>query len=197
MREGLAPISIFSIVLSVGCAADGGQPNTSDEAFAPSTEQSTQVDSCSPRRVVRAFLNDLDTLDPAVWVSYFADDHAPGGPACYSNTGVKNPRGEVGGCYLGKAEISQFLGAFLPLLSTFDAQVLSMAVDGPVVLVRRIDNHTVSPLAGQIFPDAKVGANFDLQVMGAFTVRNCKITSWSEYFNTGDWEAASGIPLPK
>ncbi len=153
-------------------------------------------DGCSPRAVVREFLRRTSNMNPEEWLSFFADDNAPGGPACYSNTGVLNPRGEVGGCYLGKAEIGSFFRFFIPILASFKTTVFNLTTHGHVVMVRRVDNQTVGAAAKQFFPTAKVGTNFDLQVMGFFTVEDCHITEWSDYFNTGDWVSRSGIPLP-
>ncbi len=77
----------------------------------------------------------------------------------------------------GKARIKRDLTTMAKGMTSFDVEMLHIAVNGNVVLTERIDT-----LAGRFFKAA-------LPLMGVLVVENGKITEWRDYF---DWSAMMG-----
>jgi limonene-1,2-epoxide hydrolase len=132
---------------------------------------------CSPAGVVRAFLASFSTRDASVVASFLADD------LVYNNTGLPT--------ILGKASAEAFMAQFLPLFSYAQFEEQSLMADGHEILMRRVEHYTISLQA----PIGYLGVSFDLPVMGRYIVRDCKISEWSDYWNTGQFTSLSGIPM--
>ena len=86
---------------------------------------------------------------------------------------------------VGRSNIERDLGLMMKGLDSFSVEMISIAVNGNVVLTERLDK-----LRSR-------GFRLDLPVMWAFIVRNGKIQSWKDYF---DWTSllggvAGGLPV--
>jgi limonene-1,2-epoxide hydrolase len=77
----------------------------------------------------------------------------------------------------GKARIERDLSLMARGMTSFEVEMVNIAVNGPVVLTERIDT-----LAGRFF-------KAELHLMGVLVVKNGKITEWRDYF---DWSAMMG-----
>ena len=112
-----------------------------------------------PTEVVRAFCDLMVRRDPELLRPYLAAD------ATYQNTGMP--------AVTGAEEILVNLGQqFGRYPDSYAYRALSIAVAGDVVLTERLD--TIRTPAGvQGVP-----------VMGAFVVRDGKITRWTDYWDT-------------
>src|SRR5262245_46475653 len=124
-----AVVSIVGVlgVFVAGCQGGVANPNLAQET----SQELRGGHGHSPQHVVHSFFASWATNNPEAWISFVADDDPPPGHtcqdadaedatgrvpgcACYSNTGVLNPRGELGGCYSGKDEVSFFFRTFVP-----------------------------------------------------------------------------------
>jgi limonene-1,2-epoxide hydrolase len=149
-------------------------------ALSTTTARAQEIpdDPCSAEGVVRNFAAAFSTLDAQAVASYLADD------LVYTNTGMPT--------ILGKPTAQAFMAQFLPLFSYASFEVLSLMSRGHEVLMRRVEHYTVSLQS----PIGKVGASFDLPVMGRYVVRDCLIAEWGDYWDTSMFTRASGIPMP-
>jgi limonene-1,2-epoxide hydrolase len=136
-----------------------------------------RAQSCNPAGVVRAFLASFSTLDANV-VCSFLDDNL-----IYTNTGLPT--------ILGKQGTQAFVAQFLPLFSYAQFEELSLMSNDHEVLMRRVEHYTVNLQS----PIGNLGVSFDLPVMGRYVVNNCRITEWSDYWDTSMFTRASGIPI--
>lgn len=107
--------------------------------------------------VVRAELAAWDHLDVDEAMRYFAQD------AVY-DIGPSYPR------LSGHDAIRKTLRAYFNRATECDLKILHLAVDGDVVLMERFDHWIVN------------GKPIDTPVMGAYEVKDKKITAWREYF---------------
>jgi limonene-1,2-epoxide hydrolase len=111
----------------------------------------------TPEEVVRAELAAWDHLDVDEIMSHFALD------AVWENVPVR--------AVSGYDEIRKEVKKWLSPMTSFDAEILNLAVAGNVVLTERVD-HT--DFHGQLF---------HARVMGAFEVDGDKIKAWRDYFD--------------
>jgi len=118
-------------------------------------------------QVVTAFCQALsnNNLDEAL--GYIADD-------CFYHNIPLDP-------IQGKAGIAQTLGGFGQMLGTFDFKILHQVSSGSIVMNERVD----------VFSKP----NYGLPVAGIFEVRDGKIVSWRDYFDTRQFSKGTGIPL--
>ena len=116
-----------------------------------------------PRAVVQRFLAACSAFDFDAAVA-FIDEHC-----VYQNVPFHTAR--------GRERIRRDLGLMARAMTTFEVDLVNVAVDGDVVLTERIDT-----LGGRFF-------RAELPLMGAFVVREGRITQWRDYF---DWTSAAG-----
>jgi limonene-1,2-epoxide hydrolase len=110
-----------------------------------------------PEEVVRAELAAWDHLDADEIMSHFAPD------AVWENVPIR--------AVSGHAEIRKEVEGFLGPMTSFDAEILNLAVAHNIVLTERVD-HT--DFGGQLF---------HARVMGAFEVDGDEIKAWRDYFD--------------
>ncbi len=111
----------------------------------------------NPEDVVRAEMaawgrNDVDEV-----MSHFAED-------AVFDTGPSYP------VLSGRDAIHKAIETYFSRGTCVDFEILHLAVDGDVVLMERFDHWIVN------------GKPIDTPVMGAYEVKNEKITAWREYF---------------
>jgi limonene-1,2-epoxide hydrolase len=111
----------------------------------------------NPEAIVRAEMAAWDRLDVDEAVTYFAED------AVY-DIGPSYPR------LSGRDAIHKTIEAYFSRATHCDLKILHLAVDGDVVLMERFDHWIVN------------GKAIDTPVMGAYEVKDQKITAWREYF---------------
>jgi len=111
----------------------------------------------TPIEVVQAFCDAIATGDLDPVIEFFTDD------AVYHNI----PLDPVVGPAAIRATIEGFTGA----VDGLEFKILAIAASGTTVLTERIDIFT--------FPSSSI----DLPVMGAFEVRDDKISAWRDYFD--------------
>jgi limonene-1,2-epoxide hydrolase len=108
--------------------------------------------------ILRAEMAAWDHRDVDEVMSYFAED------ATY----------DIGASYptlSGRDAIRKTIEAYFSRSVTdVDLKILHLAVDGNVVLMERLDHWIVN------------GKTIDTPVMGAYEVKDQKITAWREYF---------------
>jgi limonene-1,2-epoxide hydrolase len=112
----------------------------------------------TPEAVLRAELGAWGHLDADEAMSYFAEDAVwdigPSFPPLSGRDAIRNT----------------IAAYFSSGASHIDMRILHLAVDGNVVLMERLDHWIVN------------GKTIDTRVMGAYEVKNEKITAWREYF---------------
>jgi limonene-1,2-epoxide hydrolase len=111
----------------------------------------------SPEEVVRAELGAWDRLDVEAIMSYFTPD------SVWDNVPI--------GAATGLDEIRKTVEGWVGQTTSFDAEILNVAVAGNVVLTERVD-HVVMK-----------GAAVHARVMGAFEIEGDKIKAWRDYFH--------------
>jgi limonene-1,2-epoxide hydrolase len=110
-----------------------------------------------PEEVVRAELAAWDHLDVDEIMSHFAAD------AVWDNVPIR--------AVSGHDEIRKEVEGFLGSMTSFDAEILNLAVDGNIVLTERVDH---MHFGGQLL---------HARVMGAFEVDGDKVKAWRDYFD--------------
>jgi limonene-1,2-epoxide hydrolase len=112
----------------------------------------------SPEEILRAEMAAWDHRDVDEAMRYFAEG------ATY----------DIGPSYptlTGREAIRKTIEAYFRRdVSHVDLKILHLAVDGDVVLMERVDHWIVA------------GKPIDTPVMGAYEVKDQKITAWREYF---------------
>jgi limonene-1,2-epoxide hydrolase len=111
----------------------------------------------TPEEVVRAMLAGWDHLDVDAVMSYFASD------AVWDNVPIR--------AVSGHDEIRKEVETFMESMTSFNAEILNVAVAGNVVLMERVD-HTHYR-----------GRMLHARVMGAFEINGDKIKAWRDYFD--------------
>ena len=111
-------------------------------------------------QVVREFCELMVQRDAEALRAFFADD------AVYQNAGMPATTGV-------DAIVTNMAGQFAMFPDSYEYRVLNLAADGNVVLSERLDMIR-TPAGVQGVP-----------VMGAFVLRNGKITRWTDYWDTG------------
>lgn len=81
----------------------------------------------------------------------------------------------------GKATIAQTLAGFGEALGTFDFKIVHQVASGNIVMNERIDTFSKSGYA--------------LPVAGIFEVKDGKIVSWRDYFDTRQFSKGTGLPI--
>ena len=111
----------------------------------------------TPEKIIRAEMAAWGRNDADEVVSHFAED------AVY-NIGPSYP------ALSGRDAIRQVIDAYFSRGTCVDLEILYLAVDRDVVLMERDDHWIVN------------GKKMDTRVMGAYEVKDQKITAWREYF---------------
>jgi limonene-1,2-epoxide hydrolase len=111
----------------------------------------------TPEEVVRSLLAAWDRLDVDAVMSHFAPE------AVYENVPIR--------AVSGYAEVRREVERFLNRTTSFEAEVLNLAVAGNVVMTERVD-HT-----------RYAGTLFHARVMGVFEIEGDKIRAWRDYFD--------------
>jgi limonene-1,2-epoxide hydrolase len=109
--------------------------------------------------VVRHFCDSMATRDASALRPFLADD------AVYQNTGMPASVG-------ADAIVDNLAGQFGAFPDSYEYKTINLAADGDVVLTERLDM-IKTPTGVQGVP-----------VMGAFVVREGKITRWTDYWDT-------------
>jgi len=113
----------------------------------------------SPAEVVEEFCAAFPGKDIETIGRLLADD------AVYHNVGMEPA--------VGKDASLAAIQGFFAMCESLEFKMLHLAADGDTVLTERTDILTVGGVAAPI------------PVMGAFTVRDGRITSWRDYFDMG------------
>jgi limonene-1,2-epoxide hydrolase len=116
--------------------------------------------------VVQAFLAELEDGETERALALCADD------VVYQNVPLPADR--------GKAAVEKTLGRMGKVVTGFEARVVNIAANGPVVLTERIDVLSRGDFASEFW------------VCGTFEVHDGRITLWRDYF---DWTTffAAGV----
>jgi limonene-1,2-epoxide hydrolase len=117
-------------------------------------------DAAKPEDVVRAFCDAVSKRDAEVLRPLLADG------AVYHNVGMVPSVGV-------EAVLANLEGQWQMFSVVYDFQVRNLAASGDVVLTERVD---------VVGAD---GGSMPVPVMGAFEVRDGRITHWRDYFDTG------------
>ena len=118
----------------------------------------------SPEEIVRAELSAWGRLDADEIVSHFAED------------AVWEFPGEL---FAGHDAIREAVKGYLARTASCDLEVVNLAVADNVVLTERRDHFLFD------------GKAIDAPVMGAFEVKDEKITAWRDYFDASAGQAQS------
>jgi limonene-1,2-epoxide hydrolase len=110
-----------------------------------------------PADVVRAMLSGWDHLDVDEVMRHFAVE------AVWDNVPIR--------AVSGQEEIRKEVERFMRPMTSFEAEILNVAVSGKVVLMERVD-HTQYR-----------GEMLHARVMGAFEIEGDKIKAWRDYFD--------------
>ena len=140
-----------------------------------------QNDPCSPPVVVHNLLSLISDGDLDGAMELLDVD------VTYVNVGLAKVE--------SRAEASAFLSPLVSLFSSInlvDPATFSVMHNGKKVNVERVEHYTVSPYA----PFGNPGNRFDLHVSGNFTVENCQVTRWVDYFSLEEFNTGSGFDLP-
>jgi limonene-1,2-epoxide hydrolase len=111
----------------------------------------------TPEDVVRAELNAWHGLDVDEIVGHFHPD------GVWDNVAL--------GAHRGHAEIRAAVEGYVRRMESADLRLLNIAVNGNIVLTERIDE--------MVYDGNKISA----RCMGAFEVKDDKITAWRDYFD--------------
>ena len=130
--------------------------------------QPTATTSTEAEAVVRAFMAAMTTKDYDTAMALIADDCE------YDNVPFAAVRGPV-------ATRAILEPAFEPIIEN-DFVLKRVLVDGPLVMVERLDRHH--------FP----WGWRELPIAGIFEVNGGKITLWRDYFDRGQFETAFAPP---
>lgn len=109
--------------------------------------------------IVREFVDAWSALDAAQLAAYFTED------GTYHNM----PAAPVS----GRAEIENFIRAFLANWTATRWDILNIVADGDVVICERLDCTQTTQ------------GNVDLPCVGVFEMRDGKIHVWRDYFDMG------------
>ena len=108
-------------------------------------------------KTVRNFIEAWSRLDVDELVGFFTDD------GVYHNMPIDPIK--------GKADLKNFIGAFLANWTATNWDVLTLIANGDVVIAERVDHINVS------------GVHIDLPCCGVFQLEGGKIKVWRDYFD--------------
>lgn len=114
--------------------------------------------------VIRAFIDTWPSLDVEKIVSYFTDD------GIYHNMMIAPVQ--------GRANLQNFISAFLTGWSETRWEILNIASSGNTVFAERVDRTNVG------------GKPVTLPCCGVFEMENGKIKIWRDYFDMGTFTQA-------
>jgi len=115
-------------------------------------------------KTIRAFIAAWSRLGAGELVSYFTDD------GTYHNMPIQPVS--------GRAQLQQFIAAFLKPWTATDWEIVNLLVDGDTVMVERVDRTRVG--------DKSV----DLPCLGVFEMENGRIKVWRDYFDMATYTKA-------
>jgi limonene-1,2-epoxide hydrolase len=125
----------------------------------------------SPIEVVRRFCAAWsDNVGATELAAFFTND------AVYHNI----PLAPVTGREAIAKTIASFIRPGAPGIESIEFRVINIAANGPVVMTERVDVFRLP------------GKSFELQVMGAFEVRDGKINAWRDYFDQNQFTSRMG-----
>ena len=119
------------------------------------------------RRFCSAWSDDMGANDLA---AFFSDD------AVYHNM----PFAPITGRENIAHNIDSFIRPGPPSIESIQFRVVNIVADGPVVMTERVDVFKLSD------------KSFGLPVMGAFEIRDGKITAWRDYFDPNEFSRQMG-----
>lgn len=111
----------------------------------------------TPEEVVRAILTAWDHLDAEEVMNYFTAD------AVWDNVPIRAVRGHDA--------IRREVERFMKPMTSFEAQILNLAVAGNFVATERVDHTDFN------------GHPFHSRIMGAFEVEGDLVRAWRDYFD--------------
>ena len=115
--------------------------------------------AADPEHVVRTFCDAFDGRDAEALRPYFTDD------VVYHNIPL-DPA-------VGIEATIAFIDGFFGMCESMTIETVHLAVRGDVVLTERVDTFTIGEVVAPLL------------VMGAFEVRDGKISAWRDYFDLG------------
>jgi len=118
--------------------------------------------------VVRTFCDAFDGRDAEALRPYFTED------VVYHNIPLEPA--------VGIDATIAFIDAFFAMCESMTIETVHLAVRGDVVLTERIDTFTIGDVVAP------------LSVMGAFEVRDGRISAWRDYFDLGQVTAMLAGP---
>jgi limonene-1,2-epoxide hydrolase len=113
----------------------------------------------TPEEIVRAELDAWGRINAEEIMSHFTID------ALWENVPI--------GAVSGHEDLQKAVGGWVSHITSFDAEILNLAVAGNVVLTERVDH---------VVMDGRV---VNAWVMGAFETEGDKIVAWRDYFDMG------------
>ena len=108
-------------------------------------------------KLIRNFIEAWSRLDVDEIVDFFSVD------GVYHNMPIDPIK--------GKADLKNFIGAFLANWTSTNWDVLTLVSNGDVVIAERVDHINVA------------GTHIDLPCCGVFEIENGKIKVWRDYFD--------------
>lgn len=111
---------------------------------------------------IHDFIAAFNAKDVDTVMNFFSED------AIYHNM----PSGPV----QGTEAVRNLITSFVNPASSINWETLNIAQTGDTVLTERIDRFVIN------------GKNIELPVMGAFDMKNGKITAWRDYFDMATWQ---------
>lgn len=112
-------------------------------------------------QMVEDFIDAFNAKDVDAIMAFFSDD------PIYHNM----PSGPV----TGTGPVRDLITSFVSPASSIDWEMLHIAQTGDTVLTERMDRFVLG------------GKNVELPVMGAFDIKDGKITAWRDYFDMATW----------
>ena len=132
-----------------------GQPSAAEESAAE--ESTAPAAAVGGAKIVEDFVAAFKDQDVEAIMSFFTEDavyhNMPGEPA------------------IGIAAVRALIESYVPNATSIDWQILAIAETGSTVLTERVDRF--------VFGEIQVA----VPVMGAFEIRDGKISAWRDYFD--------------
>jgi limonene-1,2-epoxide hydrolase len=117
----------------------------------------------TPIELVREFCDGIPDRDAAASAAFFSDD------AVYHNIPLE--------AVTGRDAIRDTIGMFLGMADKVWFDTVHIVADGSVVMTERVDHFVMGD------------RDIALPVMGAFEVRDGKITAWRDYFDMNQFSS--------
>ena len=151
----LVPALAVALLLAPTLARAGQPPEPAEESAAEESIPSAL--GGAGVKIVEDFVAAFNNQDVEAIMSFFTEDavyhNMPGEPA----TGI--------------AAVRALIGSYVPTAASIEWEILAIAETGSMVLTERVDRF--------VFGDTPVS----VPVMGAFEIRDGKISAWRDYYD--------------